>query len=411
MLNRVNQRGGTLPWPAETIVLGSFETALGIVRALGRSGITVHVLDHQRLHAAHSRYAIAHLCPNPTIDPDGFCRALRALAESMSTPPVLFISADEYIGVVAAHRDEIAKYCHFNISPTDLLTRISDKFAQVQLAIEHGIPVPETRVVMNADESRAVAETMPLPAFIKGRDVVRWRRAFGGTVKGILAETREHLVSALAQALERDVPVIVQEVIPGDATQHMKVSGYTSKSGTLLAAFTLRKIRQHPHRFGFGTTVETIENPELLALGKSFFARIGYRGTGSIEFKFDARDGLYKLIELNPRYWQQNALAERAGMNLPVLKYRDLLDLPLTPLTEFKKGVRWVNLGRDLETARELWKTGELTRVEWLRSIGGDRVWSDMSADDWGPGFFALGREFASHWQRVQHALGLRPRD
>jgi len=79
-------------------------------------------------------------------------------------------------------------------------------------------------------------------------------------------------------------------------------------------------------------------------------------------------------------------------------------------LTEFKKGVRWVNLGRDLETARELWKTGELTRVEWLRSIGGDWVWSDMSADDWGPGFFALGREHASRWHRVQQALGLRPR-
>lgn len=397
-------------WPAETIVLGSFETALGIVRALGRSGIKVHVLDHQRLHAAHSRYATPHLCPHPLLDPAGFLAKLRELAESLPVPPVLFISADEYISAVAANRDEIGNYCRFNISATDLLSRISDKLSQVELAMHHGIPVPHTKVVTEAAEARLVADSMPLPAFMKGRDVVRWRRAFGGTVKGILVETRAELAAALARALERDVPVIVQEVIPGDATQHMKVSGYTSKAGTLLAAFTLRKIRQHPHGFGFGSTVESIENLELLALGKAFFQRIGYHGTGSIEFKYDARDGIYKLIELNPRYWQQNSLAERIGMNLPVLEYCDLLGLPHEPLTKFQKGVRWVNLGRDLETARELWKRGELTRGEWWRSINGPRIWSDWSADDRGPGLFAIGQEIASRWNRLKRAVGVRPR-
>lgn len=396
--------------PTEAIVLGSFETALGIVRALGRSGIKVHVLDHQRLHAAHSRFATAHHCPNPALDPSGFRGALRALAQSLPSRPVLYLSADEYIVAVAAHRDEIAEYCLFNISTTPLLSRISDKLAQVELAIEHGIPVPETMVASNSEDARAVLERIPLPAFIKGRDVVQWRRAFGGTIKGILVETRDELASAIAQALERNVAVIVQEVIPGDATQHMKVSGYVSKSGELLAAFTLRKIRQHPHGFGFGCTVESIENPELLALGKAFFQRIGYRGTGSIEFKRDARDGTYKLIELNPRYWQQNSLAERVGMNLPVLEYRDLMGMPVQPLTEFEKGVRWVNLWRDLETARQLWKSGELTRGVWLRSIGGDRIWSDMSLDDLGPGFWAIRQEFTSRWNRLRRAVGRRPR-
>jgi predicted ATP-grasp superfamily ATP-dependent carboligase len=47
--------------------------------------------------------------------------------------------------------------------------------------------------------------------------------------------------------------------------------------------------------------VQSVEYPELLALGKAFFKKIGYRGVGSAEFKLDDRDGTLKLIELNPR--------------------------------------------------------------------------------------------------------------
>lgn len=386
---------------AQAIVLGSYETGLGIVRALGRTGVRVHVMDHQRLHATHSRYATAHACPNPAMDPAGFCDALIDLARSLGARPVVFVSADEYIIALADHRERLAEHCLFNLSPSALLARIADKHAQVQLAIEHGIPVPTTEVVCDASDVERVVARMPLPAFIKGRDVVRWRQVFGGTIKGLLVHTRDELRAALERAGSRQVPVIVQEVIPGDATQHMKVSGYTSVSGTLAAAFTLRKIRQHPHGFGFGCVVESIENRELLALGAAFFQRIGYRGTGSIEFKYDARDGQFKLIELNPRYWQQNALAARVGMNIALLEYRDLLGLPFEPITRWQSGVKWINLGRDFETARQLRQSGELTAVAWWQSLRGERIWSDMAIDDPGPGFFALWQEIVSRWRHL----------
>lgn len=398
-------------WPADAIVLGSYETGLGVVRALGRQGITVHVVDHQRLHAGYSRYATFHLCPHPASDPAGFCLTLRALAESLPAPPVLFIAADEYVLAVTRHREQLETFCRFNISSSRLLDCIIDKLQQVQLAIEHGIAVPNTMVVGTAADASMVIETMPLPAFIKGRNSVRWRTAYGGTVKGVVVETRDHLARALEHALEREVPVIVQEVITGDATQHMKVSGYVSTTGTVLAAFTLRKIRQQPHGFGVGCVVESIEHPVLLALGHALFERIGYRGTGSIEFKFDARDGVFKLIELNPRYWQQNSLAEFVGMNLPLLEYRDVLGLPVHPVKEFRTGVRWVNLMLDQETARQLWASGELTFMDWWCTVTGQRIWSDMSADDWGPGFWVLRQQLAKRWHRVRRAFKVHAHD
>ena len=44
---------------------------------------------------------------------------------------------------------------------------------------------------------------------------------------------------------------------------------------------------------------------------------VGYRGIFSVEFKLDARDGHYKIIEVNPRpFWLIGHIA-RAGIDLP----------------------------------------------------------------------------------------------
>lgn len=388
------------------IVLGSFETALGVVRSLGRAGIDTHVMDHGRLHATRSRYASSHTCPHPADNPDGFVASLRELAASMPAKPVLFVAADEYIAPLASQRAEIGQCARFNFPDPSLLTRIVDKAEQVALAEEVGVAVPLTQLVSNELEAERALQRIPLPAFIKGRSAVSWRQVFGGAIKGITVTTRDEMRDVLRRVLAQGVSVVVQDIIPGDATQHQKVSAYISSSGEVLAAFTLRKLRQNPHGFGFGCLVETIENPELLTLGTDFFRRIGYRGAGSAEFKFDVRDGSYKLIELNPRYWQQNALAERAGMNFPLLDYRDACGLPGVPVTTFRAGVKWISFGSDLETVRGLWKRGELSIGDWWSTLQGELCWSDFSTDDPRPGYWVARQALLARFRRVGRMLG-----
>jgi predicted ATP-grasp superfamily ATP-dependent carboligase len=151
-------------------------------------------------------------------------------------------------------------------------------------------------------------------------------------------------------------------------------------------AFGLQKIRQQPAGFGFGCLVQSVEYPEMLALGKNFFRKIGYRGVGSAEFKLDPRDGKLKLIELNPRYWQQNALAEKCGMSFPLTDYLELTDRNPKAVLEYRSGIKWVNIYSDIESFREYRQRGELSGMQWLRSLRGEKIYSDLDWDDVLPG-------------------------
>lgn len=114
-----------------------------------------------------------------------------------------------------------------------------------------------------------------------------------------------------------------------------------------------------------------------------------------MEFKRDHRDGKLKLMELNPRYWQQNALAERCGMNFPLTQYLDLTDNTPTKVATYQQGVKWVNVIQDWETSRVYRQRGGFTFPGWLRSLRGPKVYSNFSSDDPLPGFHAAASALA----------------
>ena len=78
----------------------------------------------------------------------------------------------------------------------------------------------------------------------------------------------------------------------------------------------MRKIRQHPPRFGTACLAEAIPAPGVVARSRAFLQSIGYQGLVDVEFLSDARDGELKVIEVNPRIGLQHALAARAGADL-----------------------------------------------------------------------------------------------
>jgi hypothetical protein len=81
---------------------------------------------------------------------------------------------------------------------------------------------------------------------------------------------------------------------------------------------------------------------------RRLFEDVGYTGLFDAEYKFDERDGLYKLLEVNTRAWWQIGLWPGCGVALCRLAYRDALGEPVEPVTAYEVGRRWVHDFRDL---------------------------------------------------------------
>jgi D-aspartate ligase len=372
------------------VVLGMFETGLAVGRSLGRSGIKVLGLDPVKNVGFYSRYIDAMICPQPLECEQEFIAFLLRVAAREKMRPALFITSDDFLLPVSRNRKDLEQHYLMNLPSHKIIECIADKYRQNTLALNVGIPVPQTFFAENMDQLLEIKDRIPLPAFIKGAEVTLWRKKMGVASKGFVVHTQEELINTFETVFRRGANGLVQELIPGPDTNHYKSSCYLSRNGEVLLAFGLQKIRQQPVGFGFGCLVQSVDYPEMVALGKDFFTSIGYRGVGSAEFKLDLRDNKLKLIELNPRYWQQNALAEKCGMNFPLMDYMELTDQEPRAIHEYRPGVKWVNIYSDIESYREYRQRGQLSIRQWLDSLQGEKLFSDQAGDDILPGLHEI---------------------
>jgi len=373
------------------LVLGMFETGLGVARSLGREGVKVFGFDFKKDIAFYSHYVHAKLCPHPLESQEEFLSCLQVWAKLQSEKPVLFVTSDNFLLAISRNREKLSDNFLFNLPAQDTIEAIVDKFRQHQLAVSVKVDTPRTYCFDSLAAAETMASGMPYPVFIKALDVNSWKKAISGTIKGFVAKNRGELLTQLSGIFAKKVAVIVQEIIPGPDTSHFKFCGYVNREGRLLLGFTLRKLRQNPVHFGVGAVVESIDYPELFEIGSEFFKDISYRGVGSAEFKLDERDGKLKLIELNPRYWQQNSLATACGMNFPLADYLEVTGQNPTLQPEYRTGIKWVNRYMDFDSFLRYRKEGVLTFSAWRKSLAGKNVYSDFTWDDPIPAFYEIG--------------------
>jgi len=123
-----------------------------------------------------------------------------------------------------------------------------------------------------------------------------------------------------------------------------------------------------------------------VALGLGFLRGIGYRGFASLEFKRDDRDGVLKLIEVNPE--PQTGLPRDCGVDFPMIEYLDLGGRGPRPQHAFAVGVRWWNAPEDLKSLLAQHGVGARALCTWAGSGITARSFATFSLED--PMPFAL---------------------
>jgi predicted ATP-grasp superfamily ATP-dependent carboligase len=205
----------------------------------------------------------------------------------------------------------------------------------MQLAAGLGIPAPASRLPAGPGDLARAAADVGFPAIIKPCE---GQGAHGVKLVNGLGELEEWH----PRIVRRFGPALVQEFIPPGGGE-FGVSLLMGAGQKVLASFSHRRIRSYPVSGGPSTLRESVHCPEAERHAESLLGALGWLGVAMVEFRRDPRDGRYKLIEVNHRFWGSLQLAIVAGVDFPALLCRMALGEKVDPVLDYRAGVqcRW----------------------------------------------------------------------
>ena len=379
--------GGARPG---AVVIGGDYQGLAIARSLGRRGTDVVVIDDERSIGRWSRYVSTAVRVSELRDEDATVSALLELGRRRGLDGwVLYPTREETVAAISRHREALAAVYRVPTPEWDVVRWAWDKRNTYERAAQLGIPLPRRWTVASADELSSIDGEPPFVV----KPAIKERFLYPTGRKGWRVDTHAELAARFSEATELigAGEVIVQELIPGPGEAQLAYCAFF-KDGSSPASMTVRRLRQHPVELGRASTfVETIEDPGLAEPSERFLRSIGYYGLVELEYKRDHRDGLAKLLDVNPRTWGYHGLGQRAGVDFPFHLYADQLGLPAPDSGRAAPGVRWVRLATDLPTAALTLAHRQMRLRPYLRSLLAADVGSVFARDDPLPAIAELG--------------------
>ena len=359
--------------PAEhnALVLTLSPTGLAVARSLGARGVRVYGVDQTGTEIGHfSRHVtrdrrIARLGPGPEL-----LEGLLELGAEQAHPPVVYLAGDTYIEFVCAHHERLReRFILADSLRPDMATALMDKRSFYERCGELGVAMAVTFFPTDIAEAERAARELRYPAIVKPTQGHRFRRRLKGE-KLVEVESVDELLTWWSRFREWGGETVLQEVIPGPEANIFVAALYVDGQGEVRSLFTARKNRQYPPMFGSGSYMEAAWAPEIADLSCELVDGLGYRGVCGTEYKWDPRDEAWKLIELNPRPTLWFALPPAAGVDVIWDAHCDLVGSP-NPTTRGEQcdHARWQLPLRDVLAGVHLWARGELSALEFARTV------------------------------------------
>ena len=362
------------------LIVGGAHGSLAMARSLGRAGIPVVYVTNDHAITNFSRYT-THAFRWPGPNEPGAAEHLIALARSHKLEGyVLFPGGDAEVRMVAQSRAKLATV--FTVMTPDWETTrwALDKKLTYARAAELGIDHPKSFYPENRREAAKI--DCRFPVLIK--PTTRFDNNAFTQAKAWRADDPAELVARFDQALAAASveSISVQEIIPGNGTAQFSYAALWDR-GRPLASLVARRRRQFPIDVGYSSTyVRTLECPEVEDASVRLLKSLDYTGLVEVEYKFDHRDGGYKILDVNVRGWTWIALGARAGVDFPLLNWRLAMGENVPAGQRGRPGVGWMLASRDVVASCQEMLLGRLSPLDYLRSFAAPLEFAVFSLDD-----------------------------
>ncbi|MEM5847362.1 MAG: ATP-grasp domain-containing protein [Candidatus Aenigmatarchaeota archaeon] len=219
----------------------------------------------------------------------------------------LIIPAGEEDSIILSKIKNLPKV----LPPTKSLETVANKITTINLMKKIKVPIPKTWTIKKLEELEELKEKIRYPVIIRPS-------YYKYHLRPHYVFSKENFTEEYLRYHKKSPFPFVQEVIVGDTYGFFALC----KNGKILQCFAHKRIvEQDPKGSGSAICVSSRVYPKMKKYSEKIIKRLKWNGVIMVEFKKDEKDGKFKLIEINGRFWGSLPLAIHAGVDFPYQLY------------------------------------------------------------------------------------------
>lgn len=326
------------------IILGGGVNGLGMLRNLGANGVEVYCVAEKPDASFYSKFCKKNYLVKGCQTNKEILKTFLNNFEVRYDKAVIFATSDMFAYTLSCIKNDLTN---------GLVPLVADKCAMDVLVKKsnfykslsaYSIPYPKTYYPSSIVNIKTLSNAISYPVLVKPSESQPFQKRF--SKKGFVANNPADLLKYYELCSKYKLAVVFQEIIPGAHDKVYSIAGFFNRENNVQSLFVCHRLRGWPIDFGISSAIESIPLSHLGLVKDSlvdYLKTIGYYGIMEAEFKFDDRDKLFKLIEINARSWWQNSLPTKCGLNIVHQAYLDAIGKKVNYVDHYTNGVFWVN--------------------------------------------------------------------
>ena len=327
------------------VVLGSYLNSYAIIQELYEKKVSeIAILASYKKAAWYSNKINIKLFHEDS--KEGLYKSLLKLKEQYNLL-VIFPTDDKQIEYLADLYNKIIDFCFipFNINN---VKEYSDKYKQYKACERLNIPYPKTVEINSTNEIEKLTQ-IPYPILIKPTTRKDLNMKVFRSLELKNSQELNKAQSLISSFIKKGISFIASEIIPGDGSNIYAYTGYRNLQGKILNEWTGKKLSQFPNDYGIFASGSNEAPIQVLEQGQKLLNGMNLVGINEPEFKFDSRDGKYKLMEINLRSMMWHRVGNISGVNIQYTQWLDAIEAEVKKQNQTKnKQIKYIYLRHEI---------------------------------------------------------------
>ncbi len=266
-----------------------------------------------------------------------FLNALDEYYKEHEGEKILLISATETYGdFIAKNREKLEGKFYFNYPSQEIQKTLVIKDLFYKTYENSCLDLPKT-LYYDCSKDDKIKDDIQFPVIVKPSNVIKFKHIrFYGKKKIYRLNSMEEVETVIGyfKSGGYDDILIIQEYIPGDDSHLCDAVVYCDKNAKVkLVSFAQIGLQEHASNMignaavlinGYNQFPKESMERQIEKI-KEFMESIHYQGFAEFDMKYDARDGKYKVMEINARQGRCSYYITPCGYNLIEVLAKDLI--------------------------------------------------------------------------------------